>query len=411
MKKICMVAYTNYLTDARPRREAETLARRGDQVDFIALGEKNKPAMEVVEGVRLFRVKQLKYRGSSGVSYLLSYLRFLFAVSTKVARLYRRERYDVIYVHTMPDLLVLTAMIPKLFGARVVLNLHDMMPELYMSKFGIAEKHPLIRLLAWQEQWSIRRADQAIAVHDPHRDVLARRGTPRAKITVLPNVADPRIFKSAEEREKCSQAEGEFRIVYHGTIARRLGLDLAVSAFASAAASCPGAVLEIFGDGDAGDELETQIAASGVSDRIRFHRKMFRVEQIGEMINGAGVGIICNRRDPATEYMLPVKLLEYVHLGIAAIAPRLMTIQYYFGETQVEFYEPGNVEELAAAIGRLYSDPARRAELVRNNAEFLERFNWEVFREDLYRVIDGEAASARKMATPQIRESTAASAK
>ena len=88
--------------------------------------------------------------------------------------------------------------------------------------------------------------------------------------------------------------------------------------------------LEIFGDGDAGDELEAQIQASGLADRIAFSRKMFRVEDISAMIQGASVGIICNRRDLATEYMLPVKLLEYVQLGIPAIAPRLMTIQYYF---------------------------------------------------------------------------------
>jgi hypothetical protein len=53
MKKICMVAYTNYLSDARPRREAETLARRGDQVDFIALAEKNRPSVETVQGCAL----------------------------------------------------------------------------------------------------------------------------------------------------------------------------------------------------------------------------------------------------------------------------------------------------------------------------------------------------------------------
>jgi len=405
-----MVAYTNYLTDARPRREAETLVRRGDRVDFIALGEKDKPAMETVEGVRLFRVRQRKYRGSSGASYMLSYLRFLCAVSLKLARLYRKERYDVVYVHTMPDLLVLTALIPKLFGARVVLDLHDMMPELYMSKFGIPAKHPLIRFLAWQEQWSIRLADAAIAVHDPHRDVLTRRGTPRSKITVLPNVPDPRIFRHKGERNE-GAAGSAFRIVYHGTVARRLGLDLAVSAFAKAAPSCPDARLEIFGDGDAGDELEAQIAASGVASRIHFRRKMFRVEQISEMIQGASVGIICNRRDAATEFMLPVKLLEYVHLGIPAIAPRLMTIQYYFAEDQVAYYEPGNIDELAQAIRGLYADSARRAELARKNAEFAASFNWEVFREDLYRLIDGEPAAAAGTLTPDVRQGSAAGAK
>ncbi len=380
-----MVAYTNYLSDARPRREAETLARRGDQVDFIALGEKDRPAIETVQGVRIFRVKQRRYRGSGGLSYGASYLRFLCAATLKLVRLFRKERYDIVYVHTMPDLLVLVGLIPKLLGARVVLNIHDMMPELYMSKFGIQENHPLIRMLAFQEQFSIRLADKVICVHDPHRDVLCRRGAPLGKITVLPNVPDPLVFRV---ESSAPRAENVFRILYHGTIARRLGLDLAVRAFAKAAQSCPGARFEIFGDGDAGQQLEEQILASGIQDRIHFSRKLFRVESIAQMIQGASVGLVPNRRDVATDYMLPVKLLEYVHLGIPVIAPRLLAIQYYFREDQVAYYEPGDVDELANCIRRLYANPDERAELALKSSEFAKRLHWDALKEELYKVID-----------------------
>ncbi|MGH9598662.1 MAG: glycosyltransferase family 4 protein [Terracidiphilus sp.] len=403
-----MVAYTNYLSDARPRREAETLVRRGDRVDFITLGEKDRPSTETVAGVRLLRVRQRKYQGGSGARYILSYVRFLCGVTLKLARLHLKERYDVVYVHTMPDLLVLVGLIPKLFGARIVLNVHDMMPELYMSKFGIAENHALIRLLAFQEQLSIRLADRVICVHDPHRDALCRRGAPRAKITVLPNVPDPLVFRGDRSG---TGAGGAFRIVYHGTITRRLGLDLAVRAFAKAADSCPGARLEIFGDGDASDELEAQIEASGAADRISFSRKMFRVEAITEMIQGASAGIVANRRDAATEYMLPVKLLEFVHLGIPAIAPRLMTIQYYFGEDQVEYYEPGNVDELSEAMRRLYADAGRRAQLATKGAEFAKRFNWDVFKLELYKVVDGGTDAAPAAVAQDTEKNTTASTK
>jgi glycosyltransferase involved in cell wall biosynthesis len=393
MKKICMVAYTNYLSDARPRREAEALARRGDQVDFIALGEKDRPALETVQGVRVFRVRQRRYRGGGGLSYGFAYLRFLCAATFKLLRLFQKERYDFIYVHSMPDLLVLAGVIPKLFGARIVLNIHDMMPELYMSKFGISEKHPLIRILAFQEQFSIQLADKVICVHDPHRDVLCRRGAPFGKITVLPNVPDPRVFRSDGSAVR---TDGAFRIVYHGTIARRLGLDLGVRAFAKAADACPGACFEIFGDGDAGEQLEGQIVASGVEDRIHFSRKMFRVESIAQMIQGASVGLVPNRRDVATDYMLPVKLLEYVHLGIPVIAPRLLAIQYYFSEDQVAYYEPGDVDELSACIRRLYANPGERAELARRSAEFARKFRWDVLKDELFKVIDDWPALARK---------------
>lgn len=389
MKKICMVAYTNYLSDARPRREAEALVRRGDRVDFIALGEKERSPVETIEGVRVFHLKQTRYRGSSGASYVLAYLRFLLTASAKLLGLFRKERYDIVYVHTMPDLLVLVGLIPKLFGAKIILNIHDMMPELYMSKFGISEKHLLIRLLAFQEQLSIRLADRVICVHHPHRDVLCGRGADPEKITVLPNVPDPRVLrKDAESR----QEDGAFRIVYHGTIASRLGLDIAVRAFAKVAADCPGARLEIFGDGDAADALEKQIAASGVAGRIQFSKRMFRVESIAQMIQGASVGVIPNRRDVATDYMLPVKLLEYVYLGIPAIAPRLLAIEYYFGEDQVEYYEPGDVDELADCIRRLYSDPERRKRLAQAGADFVREFNWETLQEELYAVVDGVPA-------------------
>jgi len=276
-------------------------------------------------------------------------------------------------------------LIPKILGARIVLNIHDMMPELYMSKFGISEKHPLIRLLAFQEQFSIRLADKVISVHDPHRDVLCRRGAPLEKITVLPNVPDPRIFRGDTPASTQTSA---FRIVYHGTIARRLGLDLGVRAFAKSAESCPGAVFEIFGDGDAGEALEAQIIASGAEDRIHFSRKMFRVESIAQMIQGASVGLIPNRRDAATDYMLPVKLLEYVHLGIPVIAPRLLAIQYYFSEDQVVYYEPGDVDGLAECIRRLYRDPEERADLAHKSAEFAKKFHWDVLKLELFKVID-----------------------
>ncbi len=380
-----MVAYTNYLSDARPRREAEALVCRGDQVDFIALGERDRPSIETVQGVRVFRVKQLRHRGNGSLRYGFTYLRFLCAATLKLLGLFCTEHYDIVYVNTMPDLLVLVGLIPKLFGARIVLNIHDMMPELYMSKFGISEKHLLIRLLTFQEQFSIGLADKVICVHHPHRDVLCGRGAPQAKITVLPNVPDPRIFRIDVQVPK---TEDTFRIVYHGTIARRLGLDLGVRAFAKAANVCPRARFEIIGDGDAGEELETQIKASGVEDKIHFSRQMFRVESIAQMIQGASVGLIPNRRDVATDYMLPVKLLEYVHLGIPVITPRLLAIQYYFTPDQVEYYESGNVDELADCICRLYRDPSRRSELARNGSEFAKKFRWELLKEELYKVVD-----------------------
>ena len=75
--------------------------------------------------------------------------------------------------------------------------------------------------------------------------------------------------------------------------------------------------------------------------------------------------------------MLPVKLLEYVSLGIPTVAPRLKTIQHYFNENMVTFYEPDNVESLAAAVVRLYENPNLRERQAKVAKEFLTHYGWQ----------------------------------
>src|SRR5437870_1554302 len=115
-KKILMVAYTNYRTDARPRREAETLAARGDSVDFLCLKDHGHAKIETINGVRLIHVSQSRYRGSSAVQYVLAYMRFFLSAFSRVTRLHFVNAYDVVYIHTMPDFMVFTALLPKLVG-------------------------------------------------------------------------------------------------------------------------------------------------------------------------------------------------------------------------------------------------------------------------------------------------------
>ena len=385
MKRVCVISYTLYMADHRVEREAEALARRGDHVDMITLAEQGRPREETVEGVHVHRVGFTRYRGSSSISYIASYFRFLFATAFKVTRMHLKQKYDVVQVHSMPDFMVLAGLIPKLLGAKLVIDVHDMMPEVYASKFGVTERHPLIRFLAFQERISTRIADKVICVHKPHQDVLCRRGALESKMTILPNLTDPLIFRADPDVKPDTSC---FRIVFHGTVAHRLGADLAVDAFAKIAASCPGARLEIYGSGDSADEVDEAIQRSGIADRIVFPRKIFGIRAIAQMISGASVGIVPNRRDSATEYMLPVKMLEYAHFGIPVIAPRLLAIQYYFTDENVLYYEPGNVDQLAEAMQRMYNDPELRARLSAGITKFAQEFNWEHFKLDLYKVID-----------------------
>ena len=153
-RRIAMVAYTHYSTDPRCRREAELASAAGWEVDFYALRSGASRRLRDLAGVRLVELPVDRYRGDSSGAYILSYLHFLVRTGWALARAHARARYDVVHVNTMPDFMILSALWPRLRGARVILDMHDVMPELYMSKFGLPASHPKIRLIKAQEVFS-----------------------------------------------------------------------------------------------------------------------------------------------------------------------------------------------------------------------------------------------------------------
>src|SRR6185295_7186826 len=207
----CMVALTDYPADARVRRAAEALVERGDDVDVVCprtatLGDRRR-----IEGVSLHTVTTFRYSPDARArDYVTRYGRFVAAAALAVGRLHRRHPYDVVHVHTMPDFLVFSAAGAKLYGARVLLDVHDLMPELYASKFGLAESHWLIRLITAVERCSVAFADRAVAVHRPHLAALVRHGNAEDRLAVVMNVPDRKIFR----RLRAAPAGGPFTLVY-----------------------------------------------------------------------------------------------------------------------------------------------------------------------------------------------------
>jgi len=166
-----------------------------------------------------------------------------------------------------------------------------------------------------------------------------------------------------------------FRIVYHGTITHRLGIDLIVRAMGRVADRIP-AELWVYGSGDYLPEAIALSSQLGLGEKVHFSRKFFPVEQIPEFVSGMDLGIIGNRRNLACDrYMLPVKLLEYVYLGVPVIAPRLAVIARYFDDTMVRYYEPENVEQMADSVVELFHNREERERLARTASTFYQKHN------------------------------------
>lgn len=375
-----MIAYTNYRFDARVRREAEALAGHGFQVLCLTPRNSSEDRKFNLNGVQVRELNVPKYRGKSMLSYTLSYLRFLIYSSIVSSRLVLKNKLDVVHVHNVPDFLIFAGVLPRLLGKGVILDIHDSVPETYESKFH-GSSSLLFKLLCLEEKLSSVMAHRVICVNHPQKDVLVARGIPEKKIFVSMNVPDHGLFPV-----RCPNNEaprGTFKVVYHGTMVRRLGVDLIIEAVARLVPHIPGIELNLWGTGDDIPEFQRRACELGISNIVQFKPEGVPLNELPRMLAGMDLGVVGNRKSIATELMLPVKLLEYVTLGIPAVAPRLKTIEHYFTDEMVCFYEPENVEALASSIEGLYRDSASRKAQADRAQRFLDDFGWEKQQDDL----------------------------
>jgi glycosyltransferase involved in cell wall biosynthesis len=375
-----MIAYTDYEGDARVRREAETLAAHAFRVRCLTTKNGGPPKQFRLGGVDVQELGITKYRGKSTRAYVSSYLRFLAAASVTCVRLMARGELDVVHAHNIPDFLVFAGLVPRLAGRKVVLDVHDSVPETFAAKFSSTS---LVRkALFLEERLSALIAHKVICVNQPQRETLVARGIPDTKTFISMNVPDPRIFNHVDSTPRTPEP-GRLNLVYHGTMAHRLGVDLLIRAVGCVKERIPAVQLHLWGHGDDLPAFQTLARDLNLGDHVVFNPQGHALEALPNHLRTMDLGVVGNRRSAACDLMLPVKLLEYVSLGIPAIAPRLKTIQHYFSEEMVTYYEPESVESLADAVVRLHSDEKLRGNQVVGAREFLALYGWERQGEEL----------------------------
>jgi glycosyltransferase involved in cell wall biosynthesis len=374
MAVVFMAAYTNYRRDPRVKREAEALIESGHRVVFLARRQRGEPNRETIAGVDVIKTIGLKSKCNSFIEYLIDYVIFFLMIFAHLLRY--PLRYQLIHINNMPDFLVFATCLPRLLGIPVIHDVHDLMPELFEEKFSSGEKHWVVKLLKMQERWSGKFASTVLTVEDRLKDILSERGIPRERIHVLMNLPDDRIFARLEKSPPKSQ-DAPFVMVYHGTLARRLGLDIAIEAVLKVKNVIPRLELRIIGAGEEQARLIALRDRLGLQDLVTLSEGYVPVEQIPAMIQDADVGIIPLRISSGTDIMLPTKLLEYVTMGIPCIVPKTVTIGRYFDDEMVQYFEAENVDSLAEAIITLYRDSNKRSALSHNATErFANVYNW-----------------------------------
>ena len=370
--RICHLAYTFYESDNRVIRYAQDMASQGHDVDVIALRRKGQSSVDYPGGVRLLRIQRRSVTETSVVQYLAKLVWFLAKAGALLSALHVRHRYDVVHVHNMPDFLVFAAVLPKLTGARIILDIHDIMPEMYAGKFGAEERSWGFKSLVAVERAACRFADHVISANDLWHETLLRRSARRC--TTLLNYPDISLFKPASTDGR--KENQPFTFLYPGSLNHHQGVDVAVRAFSVAVRDMPGSEFHIHGDGPAKPLLAQLIGELSMEDRIRLKNRV-SITEMADIISAADVGVVPKRADGFGNEAFSTKILEFMASRVPVIVSRTRVDEHHFDASLVRFFKSGDEQDLAAAMLDVFQNRAEALSRAEAGLTFARLNSWQ----------------------------------
>ena len=388
--RICMIGHANYASDNRIRRYAESLAARGDLVDVVALRSSEPEATYELKGVTVYGIQHRTNNETGKWSYAWQLLRFLYSSFIFVSRRHHKIRYDLIHVHNVPGFLVFAALYPKWTGAKLILDIHDVVPELFEGKFNSQPDSKYIKILRILEWLSARFSDHVIISNHLWQKRLIERSVSGDKCSVLINHVDPAVFYRRER----TRADGKLILLLPDSFQAHQGLDVAIRALARLKDILPNCELHFYGGGggrDSQSTLEKLASELGLNGRIRFCG-VVPLDQIPQVMANADIGVVPKRADTFGNEAYSTKIMEFMSQGIPVVASRTAIDTYYFDNETVCFFKSGDDQAMAEALVKVITDPDLRKRLSQNGLDYATRNSWNSKKAEYLSLVDSLCA-------------------
>jgi glycosyltransferase involved in cell wall biosynthesis len=306
-----------------------------------------------------------------------------------------KRKYDVVHVHSLPDFLVFVAIIQKLKGRNIILDLHEVMPEIFAARFKKDMGSSAVKIVYLLEKVSTAFAHHVITVNNVRKEVIVERGVLPDKVTVIMNTPDEKIFikKKLKDFKIKHALDGKFITVYVGGINPERNIEVIIKAIAKIKSDVPEVFFMLFGHtyGLEGDryksELNTLANNLGVGDRLYIGGEL-KGEEVASYLDLAHFGIISYVKNPMTELAMPNKVFEYIALGKPIIACRLKGLYALLGDYAAVYYEAESENDLAEKIKYIYENDVEREKMVDNAKEVYKKHTWGVMKKRLLSLYD-----------------------
>ena len=359
----------SYPRDPRVRREARTLIEAGFRVSVIAPSSPGLAGRETLEGVRVYRYPEP--RPASGfLGYVWEYAYSLGAVFMISLGIKLGEGFDIVHAHHPPDAFALIGAFYKLFGARFVMDHHDLAPELYDARFRGRGNRAVRMALVLLERLSCRLADRVIATNESYKHVEMKRGrVPEKRITIVRNGPDLGELHPADPppglRERASIVVG-----YVGVTGIQDGVEHLLWAVRHLKADLgrTGFVCVIVGSGAALKDLKALALRLDLAAEVVFTGWVDRQADVSRWLSGMDICVAPEPADAFNVRSTAVKIMEYMSLGKPVVAFDLPEHRFSAGDAAV-YARPGDDLDLAVKISGLMDDPALRRDMGRLGRE------------------------------------------
>ena len=341
--RACIIRQS-YRFDAHVLREVEALISQGYVVDVVMAA--GALPDDPIAGLTMVNLPLRRHRGGSTLRYVFDYVSFAALATVVVAWRHLRRRYALVQVTSMPDFLAVAGVIPKLFGAKLVVFLKEPVPELFETRSGSPS---LRRTLVAAEQLAVRVSDRAITVTDELRATMVGRGARADKMSVVLNSVPLPAAMAVRAARLAPHSPGSFMVVTHGLLETRYGVDVIVRACIEAHRTIPGLRLWIMGEGPAEGEIRSLVEredAGGVVSVLGFVSS----QELSQRLSQADVGVIAQLPSPYANLVHTTKMYEYFALGMPVIASDLVATRRAFPPPSVRYVPGGDVAALAAAL-------------------------------------------------------------
>ncbi len=385
--KACIISYSHYDIDHRVSRYAEALVENGAQVDVIALRRNGHVRKFIRNGVTVYGIQKRTYNERGILDYMIKILSFFIKGSVLLTLKSLRSRYHIIHIHNVPDFLIFMGTITKVLGSKLILDIHDILPEFFCQKFGKNMDSILAKFMLMIEKSSARFAHHVIVANDIWREkIMLRNKLEQSKVTTLLNYPSTHFFCNIKPK----QTKVGLNLIYPGTISHLHGVDVLLNALSIVKKTIPNVNLKIYARSNNLEYfslLQVLRDKLGIRENVHFYEPVC-IRELSQIYSQADMGIVCKREGIFASEAFSTKMIEFMAVGLPIVASRTKIDEFYFNDSMVMYFKPGDHEDLAKCILNLHKDPEKQKSMTAKTKDFVRENTWEIKKQIYLDLVD-----------------------